>query len=97
MFENLGFENNFQNNGYSCSNYNLNLNSEDNSQNGGYISDYNSKSKLKLGIGVFRFLPLVALGAGTLFIAKKNASDSKVSKKTNSISKKVIELTKSIN
>ena len=97
LFEKLGFEDNFQNNGYSCSNYNLNLNSEDNSQNGGYISDYNSKSKLKLGVDFLRFLPLVALGAGTLFIAKKNASDSKVSKKTNSISKKVIELTKSIN
>ena len=69
---------------------------ENNFQNGGYISDYNSNSKLKLGIGVLGFLPLVALGAGALFIAKKNASDSKISKKTNSISKKAIELAKSV-
>lgn len=74
-----------------------NLGFENNFQNSGYISDYNSNSNLKLGVGVLGFLSLVALGAGTLFIAKKNASDSKVSKKTNSISKKVIELTKSIN
>ena len=61
------------------------LNFEDNSQYNGYI-------------GVLGVMSLAAvLGAGTtLFIAKKNASDSKVSKKTNSISKKVIELAKSV-
>ena len=94
LFKKLGFKDNFQNNG--CGYYNSNINFEDNSQCDGCILDYNSNSKLKLGVGVLEFLPLVALGAGTLFIAKKNASDSKVSKKTNSISKKVIELAKSV-